>query len=235
MVARLGSAVNTVTKSLAATSLAEQQPPAATPEPTTAKKDKKAEKAAKKAADKKEGGGGKAPKPADAPPNPGMIDLRVGLIQKAEKHPDADSLYVSHIDVGEEKVRIVCSGLVKYIPLEEMQKRLVVCVCNLKEVKMRGVMSQAMVLAASERVEGDAEKEKVELVIPPPGSKVTPPPRLRLLLLPSFFLFGITVNWRSRETRFMLLDLRRLSLNHFSLRKRRFSKLCSLDIQLCRI
>ena len=101
-----------------------------------------------------------------------MIDLRVGLIRKAEKHPDADSLYVSQIDVGEEKVRIVCSGLVKYIPLEEMQNRYVVCVCNLKEVKMRGITSQAMVLAASEPVEGDAEKEKVELVIPPPGATV---------------------------------------------------------------
>jgi len=234
MVARLGTAVDAVTKSLAATSLTEPQPSASTPEPTTAKKDKKAERAAKKLADKKEGGGGKAPKPADAPPNPGMIDLRVGFIQKVEKHPDADSLYVSHIDVGEEKVRIVCSGLVKYIPLEEMQKRLVVCVCNLKEVKMRGVMSQAMVLAASERVEGDAEKEKVELVIPPPGSKVIPHPRLPLLFLLSFF-FGMTVNWRSRVIRFMLLDLRRLSLNHFSLRKRRFSKLYSLDTPPCRI
>jgi methionyl-tRNA synthetase len=103
-----------------------------------------------------------------------MIDLRVGIIRKAEKHPDADSLYVSHIDVGEEKERIVCSGLVKYIPLDEMQNRAVVCVCNLKEVKMRGIMSQAMVLAASEPVEGEAEKEKVELVIPPEGAKVYP-------------------------------------------------------------
>jgi methionine--tRNA ligase beta chain len=110
-----------------------------------------------------------------------MVDLRVGQIQKAEKHPDADALYVSHIDVGEEKVRIVCSGLVKYVPLEEMQKRMVVCVCNLKEVKMRGIMSQAMVLAASERVEGDAEKEKVELVSPPAGAKVSTPNN------PSFF------------------------------------------------
>ena len=111
----------------------------------------------------------------------GINDLGVELSQqpraqqfrKAEKHPDADSLYVSHIDVGEDKERIVCSGLVKYIPLEEMQNRAVVCVCNLKEVKMRGVTSQAMVLAASEPVEGDAAKEKVELVIPPAGAKVS--------------------------------------------------------------
>jgi methionine--tRNA ligase beta chain len=99
----------------------------------------------------------------------------VGFIRKAEKHPDADSLYVSHIDVGEEKDRVVCSGLVKYIPIEDMQERFVVCVCNLKEVKMRGVMSQAMVLAGSEPVEGDKDKERVELVSPPRGTKVPRP------------------------------------------------------------
>ena len=182
MVARSGASVDAVTKSLAATSLNPSDPAAITTTPATdpvaAKKDKKAEKLAKKAdkkADKKasssESKPAKEKKPEESP-NPGMIDLRVGLIRKAEKHPDADSLYVSHIDVGEEKERIVCSGLVKYIPLEEMQNRKVVCVCNLKEVKMRGIMSQAMVLAASEPVEGDAEKEKVELVIPPEGAKV---------------------------------------------------------------
>jgi aminoacyl tRNA synthase complex-interacting multifunctional protein 1 len=170
-VARSASTVDAVTKSLAATSLT-TDPQTGEPAVPPPKKDKKAEKAAKK---EKEPNPPKVPKAAENPPNPGMIDLRVGQIQKAEKHPDADSLYVSHIDVGEEKVRIVCSGLVKYIPIEEMQKRMVVCVCNLKEVKMRGVMSQAMVLAASEPVEGDAEKEKIELVAPPPGSKVSTP------------------------------------------------------------
>lgn len=49
------------------------------------------------------------------------LDIRVGLIKKVQKHPDADSLYVEEIDVGEESPRTVVSGLVKYIPLEEMQ------------------------------------------------------------------------------------------------------------------
>ena len=34
-------------------------------------------------------------------------------------HPDADSLYVETIDVGEEEPRTVVSGLVKYIPIEQ--------------------------------------------------------------------------------------------------------------------
>ncbi len=43
----------------------------------------------------------------------------------------------------------VVSGLAKYIPLETMQGRRVVLVANLKPANMRGVKSQAMVLAAT--------------------------------------------------------------------------------------
>jgi methionine--tRNA ligase beta chain len=79
----------------------------------------------------------------------GRLDLRVGRILEAKKHPDADALYVETIDLGEEKPRTVVSGLVRFVPLEQMQNRLVVCLCNLKPAKMRGVESQAMVMCAS--------------------------------------------------------------------------------------
>lgn len=47
------------------------------------------------------------------------LELRVGVIVKAWKHPDADSLYVEVIDLGEEGgPRTVVSGLVKHIPGE---------------------------------------------------------------------------------------------------------------------
>ncbi|CEP22169.1 ARC1 [Cyberlindnera jadinii] len=99
------------------------------------------------------------------PPNPGMIDFRVGFIQKAIKHPDADSLYVSTIECGDEEgPRTVCSGLVKHFPLEALQERYVVVVANLKPVNMRGVKSTAMVLCGS-------DDEHVEFVEPPAGSK----------------------------------------------------------------
>ncbi|GAU22503.1 hypothetical protein TSUD_296220 [Trifolium subterraneum] len=95
------------------------------------------------------------------------LDIRVGLIKKAEKHPDADSLYVEQIDVGEEQTRTVVSGLVKYIPLDEMQNRKVCVLCNLKPATMRGIKSQAMVLAAS-----NLDHTKVELVEPPSSASV---------------------------------------------------------------
>ncbi|KAG4966829.1 hypothetical protein JHK87_032480 [Glycine soja] len=43
------------------------------------------------------------------------LDIRVGLIIKAQKHPDADALYVEEIDVGEEQTRTVVSGLVELV------------------------------------------------------------------------------------------------------------------------
>lgn len=48
------------------------------------------------------------------------LDLRVGCIISAEKHPDADSLYVEKVDVGEASPRTVVSGLVKYVPLDQV-------------------------------------------------------------------------------------------------------------------
>lgn len=99
-----------------------------------------------------------------AGPSPTQIDLRVGFIEKAIKHPDADSLYVSTMNVGEAEPRTICSGLVKHYSLEEMQERYVVVFCNLKKVKMRGIFSLGMVLCSS-------DDSKVEFVNPPPGSK----------------------------------------------------------------
>ena len=77
------------------------------------------------------------------------LDLRVGLITKAAKHPDADSLYVEDIMCGEGAARVVVSGLVKHIPEPEMQNRLVVVVANLKPANLKGIKSHAMVLAAT--------------------------------------------------------------------------------------
>ncbi|PHU18272.1 putative methionine--tRNA ligase [Capsicum chinense] len=116
----------------------------------------------------------KAPPSVEAEISISRLDIRVGLITKAQKHPDADSLYVEEIDVGESQPRTVVSGLVKYIPLEEMQNRKVCVLCNLKPASMRGIKSQAMVLAAS-----NSDHTKVELVEPPKdavvGERVTFP------------------------------------------------------------
>ncbi|MEQ2260457.1 Tyrosine--tRNA ligase, cytoplasmic [Xenotaenia resolanae] len=97
---------------------------------------------------------------------PSRLDIRVGKVISVEKHPDADSLYLEKIDVGEPEPRTVVSGLVAYVSQEDLQDRMVLVLCNLKPQKMRGIESQAMLLCAS--VEG--EPRKVEPLDPPEGS-----------------------------------------------------------------
>ena len=48
------------------------------------------------------------------------LDLRVGKIVGVQKHPDADSLYIEDVDVGEGQTRTIVSGLVKHVPVEEV-------------------------------------------------------------------------------------------------------------------
>ncbi|GIL61237.1 hypothetical protein Vafri_15643 [Volvox africanus] len=94
------------------------------------------------------------------------LDIRVGRIVSCEQHPDAESLYVEKIDVGELEPRTIVSGLVKYVPLDAMQDRLVVVICNLKPRNMRGIKSFGMLLAAS-----DEPHVVVEPLVPPPGAR----------------------------------------------------------------
>ncbi|KAL1737127.1 nucleic acid-binding protein [Schizophyllum commune] len=129
------------------------------------KKPKEGQPTEKKVKEKKA-----APAPEEpAEPAPSMIDLRVGRIVEVEKHPDADGLYVEKIDIGEETgPRTVVSGLVKYIPIEQMRDKWLIAVCNLKPATMRGVKSFAMVLCATHP---DGKEAGIEIVNPPEGSK----------------------------------------------------------------
>merc|ERR1712136_571586 len=87
--------------------------------------------------------------------NVSKLNMKVGKILSVEKHPDADTLYVEQVDVGEERHRQVVSGLVKSYTLEEMQGRVGIFLLNLKPAKMRGVLSEGMIMCASspEKVE----------------------------------------------------------------------------------
>lgn len=132
------------------------------PEAPVAEKTEEKPQQQKKEKPKKE----KAPADADkAPPaveiiDVSRLDMRVGKIIEVSRHPDADALYLEKIDCGEAAPRTVVSGLVRFVPIEEMQNRMVIVMCNLKPAKMRGVTSEAMVMCAS-------TPEKVEIMSPP--------------------------------------------------------------------
>jgi tRNA-binding EMAP/Myf-like protein len=89
----------------------------------------------------------------------------VGKIVEVTHHPDADSLFIEKIDIGEAEPRQIISGLRKFYSLEEMMGRLLVVVANLKPSKLKGTLSAGMVLCAA-----TADHSKVELVNPPAGS-----------------------------------------------------------------
>ncbi|GMG20025.1 unnamed protein product [Ambrosiozyma monospora] len=118
--------------------------------------------------------------------SPALIDLRIGKIINIKRHENADKLYVSQIQIeptptptptpnptpteqestvttaqAQAKTVQVCSGLVDFIPQSELLNSHVVLVMNLKPSKMRGVKSEAMLLAASNesQVAADATNE----------------------------------------------------------------------------
>ncbi|KAL0037121.1 hypothetical protein WJX79_001503 [Trebouxia sp. C0005] len=145
----------------------------ATPVETPANASKTAGAAPSEATLPKQDGASKQQKGKEAPaaakkagddPTIDMLDIRIGQIVSVKQHPNADSLYVEEVDLGEDKPRQIVSGLVKFVSVEQMQNRRVVVVTNLKPAKMRDVMSYGMVLCAS----NDAH-DQVEPILPPEG------------------------------------------------------------------
>ena len=78
-------------------------------------------------------------------------ELRVGKVVECEKVLKADKLLCSKIDVGEGRLRTVVSGIAKYYSPEQMVGKNVVLVSNLKPVKLRGILSEGMILCAEDK------------------------------------------------------------------------------------
>jgi len=93
-----------------------------------------------------------------AVPDISKLDIRVGTIISAENHPEADSLYVEQIDLGEEEgPRTIVSGLKQYVSLEDIQGKKVLVLANLKARNMRGIKSHGMLLCASNADHSEVE------------------------------------------------------------------------------
>lgn len=77
------------------------------------------------------------------------VELRVAQVLACEPVPKADKLLKLQLDLGYEQRQVV-SGIAKFYKPEELVGRKVICVTNLKPVKLRGELSQGMILAASQ-------------------------------------------------------------------------------------
>ena len=96
------------------------------------------------------------------------LEMRVAKVVAVEDHPNADKLLVIQADVGGVTKQMV-AGLKGHYTAEQLIGKSLVVVTNLEPAKLRGVESQAMLLAAQD---GD----RVVVIVPEqevqPGSMV---------------------------------------------------------------
>lgn len=97
------------------------------------------------------------------------VELRVAEVLECKKHPKADKLLLFKLKVGNEERQIV-SGIANFYKPEELVGKKVVIVANLKPVKLRGEISQGMILSAA--TDDDSMLEVVEVKTIPSGSEV---------------------------------------------------------------
>ena len=100
------------------------------------------------------------------------LDLRVATVLECKPHANADKLLVLQIELANGERRQICAGVRAYYPPEDLVGKQIVVVANLEPRKMRGEVSQGMLLAATDTATG-----KVIVISPSeqaaPGSKVS--------------------------------------------------------------
>ena len=77
------------------------------------------------------------------------FDIRVGIIKQAEPIAGSDKLLKLTVDIGEE--RTIVAGLAPDYRPEELRGKQVIVLANLKPIRLRGIESQGMVLAAEDK------------------------------------------------------------------------------------
>ncbi len=91
--------------------------------------------------------------------NKSMIDIKsffktkliVGTVVSGEKHPNADKLLVFKVDIGEDAPRQIVAGLAGHYDVQDLIGKQVVVVSNLEPVKLRGEISEGMILCADDK------------------------------------------------------------------------------------
>jgi methionyl-tRNA synthetase len=98
-----------------------------------------------------------------------VMDLRVAKIEKIERHPKAEKLYIEIIETGEgvtgvREERQIVSGLVPYYTEEQLLGKKIIVAYNLKPAKLRGVESRGMLLAAGDKKGAGENGEAIDRV-----------------------------------------------------------------------
>jgi len=130
------------------------------------------EKTTAKCATIDSGKNGKEPVAERPVEDPTRLDIRVGVIRKVWRHPEAEKLYCEEIDIGEPAPRLIASGLTSYMTIEKVVDQKVLVLANMKPKSLKNFMSNGMVLCASSE-----NKAAIEFLRPPAecqiGERVT--------------------------------------------------------------
>ena len=78
------------------------------------------------------------------------LEMRVGTVIEVSRVPRTEKLYKVIVDLGEHGKKQTITSLVGYYSGEELLHKRIAFICNLKEAKFAGQLSQGMLLAASE-------------------------------------------------------------------------------------
>jgi len=89
------------------------------------------------------------------------LDLRVAKVEKVEDIEGADKLYKLSLDVGELGKRTICAGLKQFYAKDKLKGKKIIYFSNLKPRMLKGIESQGMLLAASNK-----DRTKVSLILP---------------------------------------------------------------------
>ena len=89
------------------------------------------------------------------------LDLRVAEVEEVSEIEGADKLWKLSLDVGELGKRTICAGLREFYSEKELKGKKIIYFSNLAPRKMRGVESEGMLLAASNK-----DHSKVQLIAP---------------------------------------------------------------------
>lgn len=76
------------------------------------------------------------------------VRMVVAKVMDAQNHPNADRLLVLTVDTGTDE-RTLVAGVAQYYKPEDLKGKKIIIVKNLKPVKLRGILSRGMILAAS--------------------------------------------------------------------------------------
>eukprot|EP00397_Hematodinium_sp_SG-2012_P054187 GEMP01065170.1.p1 GENE.GEMP01065170.1~~GEMP01065170.1.p1 ORF type:complete len:233 (+),score=46.51 GEMP01065170.1:470-1168(+) len=107
------------------------------------------------------------------------LDFRVGTMTKVWEHPDSDKLWCEEVDLGPEiGVRLIGTGLRKYVKKEEMEGSKVIVLANLKPRKLGGFPSHGMVMCVNGPKPSEDEPPSTIQILRPPtdvpnGERVT--------------------------------------------------------------